>query len=52
VLGGQLLTLPFAGPDDVKLIGPAGEQYRAALPGIPWPHEVPMQGLGIGRQLG
>jgi hypothetical protein len=37
---------------DVTLIVLAGEQYRTALQGSPWPYEVPMKGLGIGRQLG
>ncbi|MET1155545.1 DUF6884 domain-containing protein [Arthrobacter sp.] len=40
------------GLQNVKLIALAGEQYRTALNGVPWPSEVPMKGLGIGHQLG
>ncbi|WP_309108758.1 DUF6884 domain-containing protein [Arthrobacter sp.] len=36
----------------VTLIVLAGEQYRYALHGTQWQHEVPMKGLGIGQQLG
>lgn len=42
----------FAGLANVRLIALAGEQYRTALHGAPWPWEAPMKGLGIGRQLG
>jgi hypothetical protein len=34
------------------LVALAGEQYRTALRDVPWPVEIPMKGLGIGRQLG
>nr|WP_216095262.1 DUF6884 domain-containing protein [Pseudarthrobacter chlorophenolicus] len=36
----------------VRLIVLAGKQYRAALEGSPWPIQIPMEGLGIGQQLG
>lgn len=42
----------YAGSENVSLIVLAGEQYPYAVHGSPWPHEVPMKGLGIGRQLG
>ena len=29
----------------------AGSRYRTILDQSPWPHEVPMRGLGIGQQL-
>lgn len=37
---------------DVVIVALAGEQYRTALHRSPRPVEVPMQGLGIGQQLG
>lgn len=39
---------------DVNLLVLAGEQYRTVLRTLngAWPAEVPMQGLGIGEQLG
>lgn len=40
------------GIQNVRLIALAGEQYRTVLRDIPWPYEVPLQGLGIGQQLG
>jgi hypothetical protein len=39
-------------PEHVTLVPLAGEQYRPALLEVPWPVQVPMQGMGIGRQLG
>lgn len=46
------LDTELAGLENVTLIALAGSQYRTALQGVPWPVEVPMQGMGIGRQLG
>jgi hypothetical protein len=46
------LAAELADLDDVTLIALAGAQYRTALLDSPWPSEVPMEGLGIGRQLG
>jgi hypothetical protein len=46
------LEAELAGLEDVTLLALAGSQYRTALQGVPWPVEVPMQGMGIGRQLG
>jgi hypothetical protein len=48
----EQLTAELAGIENVKLIAVAGQQYRYAVYGGPWEYEVPMQGLGIGRQLG
>jgi hypothetical protein len=36
----------------VELVVLAGENYRGFLDGSPWPVKVPMEGLGIGQQLG
>ena len=38
-------------PDPV-LVALAGEQYRTVLRLCGWPYRVPMEGLGIGQQLG
>ena len=38
--------------ENVTLIAIAGEQYRTLLRDVPWPYEIPMQGLGIGQQPG
>lgn len=46
------LAAELAGLEDVTLIALAGEQYRVAVRDVPWPVVVPMQGLGIGQQLG
>ncbi|MBT2548955.1 DUF6884 domain-containing protein [Arthrobacter sp. ISL-65] len=46
------LDQELAGSQDIALIALAGRQYRTALEGSPWPYQVPMQGLGIGKQLG
>ncbi|KRE81358.1 DUF6884 domain-containing protein [Arthrobacter sp. Soil764] len=40
------------GVENITLLALAGEQYRTILRDVPWPYEVPMQGLGIGQQLG
>lgn len=48
----EQLTLELAGIDNGGLIALAGEQYRHAVYRGPWEYEVPMQGLGIGQQLG
>jgi hypothetical protein len=48
----EQLDTELAALNDVTLITLAGEQYRTAVRGVPWPVEVPMQGLGIGQQLG
>ncbi|QYF88469.1 DUF6884 domain-containing protein [Arthrobacter sp. PAMC25284] len=48
----EQLALELAGAGEVTLIALAGEQYRTVLHGSPWPSEVPMEGLGIGQQLG
>ncbi|AVR56171.1 hypothetical protein PBI_NABY_21 [Microbacterium phage Naby] len=37
---------------DVQLVALAGADYRGVLDLLPWPAEIPMQGLGIGQQLG
>lgn len=46
------LEAELTGLENVTLIALADSQYRAALQDAPWPVEVPMQGMGIGRQLG
>jgi hypothetical protein len=46
------LAVELAGVEHVRLVVLAGEQYRSAVRSGPWPHEVPMKGLGIGQQLG
>jgi hypothetical protein len=46
------LTEELDGIGNARLIALAGEQYRTILRDIPWPYEVPLQGLGIGQQLG
>jgi hypothetical protein len=48
----EQLAAELAGLENVTLIALAGEQYRVAVRGVPWPVEIPMQGLGIGQQLG
>ncbi|GAC1454646.1 MAG: hypothetical protein PVSMB10_12550 [Pseudarthrobacter sp.] len=45
------LGAELTGLDDVTLVALAGEQYRAAVRGVPWTVEVPMQALSIGQQL-
>lgn len=50
-VGGQL-TRELAGVPDVELLVLAGEQYRTCLRFCHYPHRVPMQGMGIGQQLG
>jgi hypothetical protein len=42
----------LTGLDHVTLFALAGEQYLTALREVPWPVEVPMQGLSIGQQPG
>lgn len=42
----------LGGIRNVRLMALAGEQYRTVLRDIPWQYEVPLQGLGIGQQLG
>lgn len=46
------LAAELAGLENVNLVALAGAQYRTALQDGPRPSEVPMQGLGIGQQLG
>lgn len=46
------LEVALADVTDPLLVTLAGEQYRTILYKSPWPSEVPMQGLGIGQQLG
>jgi hypothetical protein len=48
----EQMAAEFAGLANVKIVALAGEQYRTALHGTPWPHEIPLKGLGIGQQLG
>lgn len=48
----QQLTEALHGTDNPTLVALCGAQYRTALTGIPWASETPMQGMGIGRQLG
>lgn len=42
----------LAGLNDVVLVVLAGRHYRSFLECVPWPHEIPMDGMGIGQQLG
>jgi hypothetical protein len=46
------LAVELAGFEHVRLVALAGEQYRTAVRGVPWPVEIPMKGMGIGQQLG
>ena len=46
------LEVEFSGLENVQLVVLAGEQYRYAVYGGGWPHEIPMKRLGIGQQLG
>lgn len=46
------LEVELAGLGSVTLVVLAGKQYRTALEGSPWPWDAPLQGFGIGRQLG
>jgi hypothetical protein len=46
------LAAELEGLENIALVALAGEQYRTALRNVPWRVEVPMQGLGIGQQLG
>lgn len=46
------LDAELAGLENVTLIALAGEQYRIAVHNSRWPVEIPMKGLGIGKQLG
>lgn len=46
------LAAELTGIGKPKLIALAGEQFRYAVYRGPWEYEVPMQGLGIGQQLG
>jgi hypothetical protein len=46
------LQLQLGDAAGVQLVALAGATYRQALDGVPWPVEIPMQGLGIGQQLG
>lgn len=48
----EQLTAELAGLENVTLTVLAGEQYRYAVYNSPWPHEIPMKGMGIGQQLG
>lgn len=48
----EQLTEALNGADNPTLVALCGSQYRTALNGAPWPSETPMQGMGIGRQLG
>lgn len=45
------LAEEFHGLENVTLIALAGEQYRTALHGAPWPCEVPMKGSASGSSL-
>ncbi|WP_373460292.1 hypothetical protein [Arthrobacter globiformis] len=38
--------------ENVTLTVLAWEQYRYAVYGCHWPHEISMKGMGIGQQLG
>ena len=42
----------LVGVTDPHLVVLAGAQYRTILQGSPYPYTVPMEGLGIGQQLG
>jgi hypothetical protein len=46
------LEVALLGIPDPELLVLAGEQYRTCLWRCPWPTRVPMEGLGIGQQLG
>ncbi|MFC9419939.1 DUF6884 domain-containing protein, partial [Bacillus mobilis] len=48
----EQLAAELIGLEDVTLTVLAGEQYRYAVYGSQWRYEVPMKGMGIGRQLG
>jgi hypothetical protein len=48
----EQLAAELAGIGKVKLLVLAGEHYRYAVYRGPWEYEVPLQGLGIGQQLG
>ena len=43
---------PVTGVENPLLVVLAGEQYRTAVRMVDLPFEVPMQGLGLGEQLG
>lgn len=45
------LEVELTGVESLTLIALAGRQYRTALESVPWQVEVPMQGMGIGRQV-
>lgn len=46
------LAAELADVPDPVLVALAGKSYRTFLEGCPWPYEIPMQGLGLGQQLG
>lgn len=48
----EQLTAELAGLGSTTLLALAGSRYRTALRGVPWPVVAPMQGMGIGQQLG
>lgn len=48
----EQLAAELAGMENVKIIALAGAQYRTVLHGSRWEHEIPLEGLGIGQQLG
>lgn len=48
----EQLAAELSGLENVTLTVLAGEQYRYAVYGSHWPHELPMVGMGIGQQLG
>lgn len=45
------LTARLTGEVDVTLVVLAGALYEAITYGLPWPHEAPLNGLGIGQRL-
>jgi hypothetical protein len=48
----EQLAVELADVAGAVLVALAGEQYRTVLRPCAWPFEIPMQGLGIGQQLG
>lgn len=48
----EQLVRELSGVPNVRRLVLAGEHYRTVLRRTPFPYDVPMQGLGIGEQLG
>lgn len=46
------LAVELAEDTDIELLVLAGQQYRTFLHCCDWPALVPMEGMGIGQQLG